>query len=114
MRCAAAGGTIEFHSLSFQNHPGLHSMTARLVGEGSVPWGPEQGSAAAEVRLKADLGTIGNFLLGAIIPDNSFWLSTDGSRTVLGWDGPSDWAAANVVAVRANKAEPSGEKVSEK
>ncbi len=103
VRCASRQGEIGFHSLSFENHPGLHAMKARPLGKGPLPWGPQKGLAASKVLLRADLGAVGNFLLGSLIPDNTFWISSDESGNVLGWEGPSDWKAARVVAIKTSE-----------
>jgi len=99
VRCARKEGEIGFHSLSFENHPGLHAMRARPLGEGPLPWGPQKGLVASKVLLRADLGTVGNFLVGSLIPDNTFWISSDETGDVLGWEGPSDWKATRIVAI---------------
>lgn len=100
VRCARSQGEIDFHSLSFENHPGLHAMKARPLGEGPLPWGPGKGLAGAKVLLRADLGMVGNFLLGSLVPDNTFWISSGETGDVLGWEGPSDWKATRIVAIK--------------
>ncbi len=86
-------GQASFQMITFRPDPRVYTIQVDVVDRGTFDL-VSTPSAATKLRLKVDLGSVGNALFKRIIPTHYFWYTQDSSPDFfafegqLGHDGP--------------------------
>jgi len=92
----------EFSTVALTPEPKVYRLRAEVIEREAVDLGAGL-QRAYEVRLRADLGGVGNALLASFLPAHHFWFADDPSRQFLAFRGTLGYEGRAVRIVRSTE-----------